>query len=77
MKYRLGHRVLIARAADNTCDRVRLAQEGIILRVMTARKQGSGGQSSEDPLYLVEFGDGQCNSFWGEELELVRLFATT
>lgn len=75
MKYQLEHRVLIARAADKTFDHARLGQEGVIVRIFAGTEPKNEEESPEGLLYLVEFGDGQRNPFWGEELELVRLVA--
>ena len=67
--FRIGDKVKVIKAADETCAIQFIGHQGIVVRF---DYRGAVGQSYPgDPLVVVVIGQSS-SSFWKEELELVK-----
>lgn len=65
--FTIGQIVKVISATDETCAKEYIGEIGVIILLNT---NGATGNTKEDPIYNVQFGDGTEEQFWGEELRI-------
>lgn len=69
LPFKKGDAVRVISASDDTCLPEQIGKEGIIMDV---NENGATGNTDKDPLFEVWFADGGKDSFWNEELQLIK-----